>query len=549
MQEKRTTLARWLSNAGYETIEPMEFYRHMFPAGELAEYTTTPRAEAANQEWKYNAILLENTHKTRKVRKKDPRSGEIHLTEKEVWKNYIVTDDLSRIEQAVNQYGETDSEFYIAPLSYLGRKRTKANERWIYACIVEVDHPKTEMVEDEYPVTGNITKHRVQRGMNQLIHDWTESSMPYAMPSACVCSGSGLHLIYFLDRPYQIQDEYQKQQWDNFRVKFTQRVWNKYVTKAAIQYENHCQSFRVVGTRTKKGQVVEAFWLSKKRYTLEELFSQVPYDRLPKWMGKWKTPEEAFKVIDHRKMNEYNNLLHKPNQLMLVEKGSMPKLAQEPSPKMLAAQEQWPDWYQRRVIEHQPPKQPGQWTVGRGVYDWFLREAKENPYVGSRFHRVHALAEFAVKCGISYDEFKKDAYELYISFKKLDDIEPFHYQEYVKARDEYFSTISHKSTRDWIDRSSGIHMNPPAKRNGRSRQEHLQTPTLVNKETGRPMINSCKANRDMTLQYMRENGEITGRPKKQAQVEEWQAANPGGTKMECHKATGISRPTIDKWWK
>ena len=47
MQEKRTTLARWLSNAGYEAIAPMEFYRAMFPAGELAEYTTTPRAEAA----------------------------------------------------------------------------------------------------------------------------------------------------------------------------------------------------------------------------------------------------------------------------------------------------------------------------------------------------------------------------------------------------------------------------------------------------------------------------------------------------------------------
>ena len=91
----------------------------------------------------------------------------------------------------------------------------------------------------------------------------------------------------------------------------------------------------------------------------------------------------------------------------------MPKLAQEPTAKMLAAKEQWPDWYQRRVIEHQPPKQPGQWTVGRGVYDWYLREAKQNAFVGSRFHRVHALAEFAVKCGISYDEFKKDAWSLF----------------------------------------------------------------------------------------------------------------------------------------
>jgi|LSQX01.2.fsa_nt_gb hypothetical protein len=60
MKQTRTELARWLSKAGYETIEPMELYRHMFPAGELAEYTTTPRAEEANQEWKYNAIQYEN---------------------------------------------------------------------------------------------------------------------------------------------------------------------------------------------------------------------------------------------------------------------------------------------------------------------------------------------------------------------------------------------------------------------------------------------------------------------------------------------------------
>ena len=522
MKQQRTELARWLLKAGYETIEPMEFYRAMFPAGELAEYTTTPRAEEANQEWKYNAILLENTHKVKRVFKKDPRSGQKHLTEKEVWKNYIVLDDLSRIEQAVKQYGSTDSEFYIAPLSYLGRKRTKANERWIYACIVEVDHPRTE----------NVDGHRVQRGMSQLIHDWTNSSIPYAMPTACVCSGSGLHLIYFLDRPYQIQDEYQKQQWDNFRNKFTQRVWNKYVTKAAIQFENHCQSFRVVGTRTKKGQVVEAFWLSKKRYTLEELFSQVSYDRLPKWMGKWKTPEEAFKVIDRKKMDEYFSLLHKPNQLMLVEKGPMPKLAQEPSPKMLAAQEQWPDWYQRRVIEHQPPKQPGQWTVGRGVYDWFLREAKENPYVGSRYHRVHALAEFAVKCGITYDEFSKDAYELYEIFKKVDETEPFHYQEFVKARDEYFNGISHKSTRDWIERSTGIHMKPPAKRNGRSRNDHI---TRVNRRR--------KFDHD---EYGDEYG--GGRPDKKAIVQQWQLEHPNGKKANCIRDTGLTKPTVYKWW-
>ena len=57
MQQKRTELARWLAKAGYEAIAPIEFYRAMFPAGELAEYTTTPRADEANQERKYNSIF------------------------------------------------------------------------------------------------------------------------------------------------------------------------------------------------------------------------------------------------------------------------------------------------------------------------------------------------------------------------------------------------------------------------------------------------------------------------------------------------------------
>ena len=231
--------------------------------------------------------------------------------------------------------------------------------------------------------------------------------------------------------------------------------------------------------------------------------------------------------------DKHMRAVYAPNAEMKTQKGYMPKLVQEPSPKMLAAQEQWPDWYQRRVIEHQPPKQPGQWTVGRGVYDWFFREAQKGAFVGSRYHRVHALAEFAVKCGITYDEFKKDAYELYKIFSEFDKDEPFHYQEFVKARDEYFSTISHKSTRDWIERSTGIHMKPPAKRNGRSRNDHI---TRVNRRR--------KFDHD---EYGDEYG--GGRPNKQAQVEAWQAANPGSSKADCARDTGIDPKTIRKWWQ
>ncbi|EPT92400.1 hypothetical protein SAG0097_10865, partial [Streptococcus agalactiae BSU442] len=43
-----------------------------------------------------------------------------------------------------------------------------------------------------------------------------------------------------------------------------------------------------------------------------------------------------------------------------------------------------------------------------------------------------------------------------------------------------------------------------------------------------------------------------GRPKgsgtKSEQVKSWRLANPTGKKIDCHRETGITRPTIDKWW-
>ena len=517
MENTQTTLAKWFHKKGYEPIAPLDFYRAIFPSGELATYTDKPRALENNTEWKYNAVLLENTHERKPCMRKNPRTGKRERTEKEIWKNHIVLDDLSQIEKAVAQFGSTKSDFFIAPMSYLGRRRTKERERWMYACIVEVDHPRTDIIDG----------HRRQTGVEQLIQEWTDTDNGYPMPSACVCSGTGLHLIYLLNRPYPIQEHEVQRRWDVFRMHFTMRIWNETVTKECIQVENHCQSFRLVGSRTKKDQLVEAFWLSKKRYTIDELFSIIPYE-----------PEPMEQREDEREpdfWNRWYNAHFKPREWMKTEKKPMPKLhqADKPlSPKLQEAREKWPEWYQTRIVEQQPPKQPGQWTCNRGLYDWFLREAKKNPYVGSRYHRIHALAEFAVKCGISYDELKRDAYELYTLFREVDMGQPFSYAEYVKARDEYFSTEAHKSTRQWIETKTGVEMNPPAKRNGRTKADHLQWANHQRKQrhdlTGEPYGG--------------------GRPTTQMIVQQWRAENPQGKKMECIRETGLTKPTVYKWW-
>ena len=521
MSNNQTTLAKWFHKNGYEPIAPMDFYRAIFPSGELATYTDKPRALENNTEWKYNAILLENTHERKPCVRTNPRTGKKEHTEKEVWKNHIVLDDLSQIEKAISQFGSTKSDFFIAPMSYLGRRRIKKNERWIYACIIEVDRPKTVIVDG----------HRQQVGVEQLFHEWNNKVIGYPMPSACVCSGTGLHLIYLLDRPYPIKGNEIQRRWDVFRMHFTMRIWNKYVTKECIQVENHCQSFRLVGTRTKKDKLVEAFWLSKKRYTLDDLFSIIPYEKEPFTQKKGERESDFW--------NRWFNAHFRPDDLMKVEKEPMPKLHQADrplSPKLQEAKEKWPEWYQARIVEKQPPKQPGQWTCNRGLYDWFLEAAKKDPYVGSRYHRIHALAEFAVKCGISYDELKKDAYELYQQFRQVSSSDPFHYAEFVKARDEYFSTVAHKSTRKWVEQKTGVEMNPPAKRNGRTKKDHLQRVNTMRKLKhdhfgdayggGRPPESGSY--KDIVLQ--------------------WRKEHPDGRKIDCINDTGLGKTTVYKWW-
>lgn len=47
-----------------------------------------------------------------------------------------------------------------------------------------------------------------------------------------------------------------------------------------------------------------------------------------------------------------------------------------------------------------------------------------------------------------------------------------------------------------------------------------------------------------------EMGECTngGRPKKQTIVQQWRASHPEGKKADCIRDTGLTKPTVYKWW-
>jgi hypothetical protein len=48
---------------------------------------------------------------------------------------------------------------------------------------------------------------------------------------------------------------------------------------------------------------------------------------------------------------------------------------------------------------------------------------------------------------------------------------------------------------------------------------------------------------------LNKHGEGNGRPDKAKIVEEWQESHPDGKKADCIRDTGLSKPTVYRWWK
>ena len=90
---KRSVLSKYMHGLGFESIPPHEFYREMFPSGELIEWCPNPK-DQVEAEWKYNSILLQFTDKTRTVPKRIPSTGETIYVEKPIVKRHMVFDDL-----------------------------------------------------------------------------------------------------------------------------------------------------------------------------------------------------------------------------------------------------------------------------------------------------------------------------------------------------------------------------------------------------------------------------------------------------------------------
>lgn len=194
------------------------------------------------------------------------------------------------------------------------------------------------------------------------------------------------------------------------------------------------------------------------------------------------------------------------------------------------AKEKYPDWYERRIVKKE---RRGRWTVKRDLYDWWLHRIADEIKVGHRFYGIMTLAIYAKKCGIEEDELRQDAFALLRPYDDMsvEDINRFTKDDIVCAL-EMFNEDYVTFPRDDIAKLSGMTM-PVNKRNWLKQNQHLYL-ARRRKEDMKAVGISMKA--------------AEGRPTAEKLVHEWRQQHPEGRKADCIRETGLSKPTVYKWW-
>lgn len=231
----------WLTDPRqrFEEVSPYEFYRDLFPEGELD-------VAGAKTKGKYTAIAITvSSTETITVERKDGTTREKPLT-----RRYTITDDLEGINTVVSG----DDFAIMAPLSYAGRNRSAENARMLYGLVFDLD--------------GIIIRDGFAQGLESFWYGHVIAAERLPMPTYIVASGTGVHLYYVFEAPLPLFDNI-RSQLQKYKHELTEMIWNESITvlgkdRKDVQQEGIFQAFRMPGSITKNGQRTRAFRTGEK---------------------------------------------------------------------------------------------------------------------------------------------------------------------------------------------------------------------------------------------------------------------------------------------
>ena len=364
-------------------------------------------------------------------------------------------------------------------------------------------------------------------------------------PSFIANSGSGVHFYYVLDKMFRC-DAHSHQAERLIAEEIYRGLYDAVIKKErweAAQRHWIGQDYRVVNSRTKLGQVAQIFKVGEL-YTIEQLIKHfgVKVDRSKHYATKSmityagsiakelgiEPPDYADAKATHRFIRENKDAAYHARAQRRAERQA--KEAARAKKKKSATAKRPVTWYRNT-----------------------LSYMREHTQAGYRFSAMKALAMIAFKEGVPREVFLRDLHELAAFWTVFDWKGDSFNAKNVEAIERFFDdaakyNASSETLEEWLGyefRRVGV------KRNGRKKKEHLHAEYWTG-EKGRPTTNLCKQNREMALRYMRENGEIKGRPVGSGTAEQrvaaYRAEHPDASVTEVARALEISRPTVYKWW-
>lgn len=373
----------------------------------------------------------------------------------------------------------------ISPVSYYGRKHTAKNARWLHALTFDIDDVS-------------------ELNLTSLLH-FTEKIHVLPKPTMIVNSGGGLHLYYVFSNPIPMLPQYKRALTD-FKEALTRQLWTSWTSSNKnIQIHGITQGYRVVGTRTKIGY---------ERVKEDEKERRIEY-RVKAWhTGTPVTLEYLNQFVSD---NEKIDLANVKTSHISLEK----------------AKEKYPEWYERVIVNGE--RGWGTWTCSENLYNWWKRQILSGVKVGNRYNCLRLLSAFALKCGIDAQTLWKDNQEIYKKFAEMTPPDHPNFltkEEAAKAYHQFFHPEFIRVSIKTINKLTGFHIEKN-RRNGRPQAEHMAIMRYI-----RDMHNPDWQNKD-------------GAPTKKDIVVRWRLQNERGlrgTKTQCAEDTGLSFPTIRKWW-
>ena len=371
--------------------------------------------------------------------------------------------------------------------TYVGRRRTAKNAYHLNGFIIDLDGVGMEELQSFWG------------------HVYYLDDIP--CPTAVVNSGHGLHIYYVFENPVPLYPRVIRHM-QGLKKGLTEVVWQKETSQISVkdrQYQGIYQTFRMVGSRSKLGS-----GKARDKYVLRGYLTggKVTIAQLNRYVDtEYRAPEDP----------DYSSWLY----------------ADENHHTLEECKELYPEWYQRRIVEG---REPEQWVCNRGLYDWWLAKIQEgrNARDGNRYHCISMLYVYGIKCQIPKEFVDADAYSLVEPFNDLTVRKDNEFTEDdVKAASKFYDPAYVKMSRFGISLRTGIEITPSIRRNGLSQKQHLYL--------------ARRRKEDMKALDIPMKGK-DGRPSKEVQVKAWRKEHPGGTKTDCLRDTGLSYPTIRKWW-